>query len=711
MSAAGASILSGMSKETGDEIESLVEELADRVDAPVSPQQFYRELLERAVRATATVAGAVWVCENEPRLDAQIRLTQAFNHADPAIAGPHRQLLERVANTSQPAIVSPGAGGPDGVDNPTSHVLIFHPVVVDDDVVAVVELCHDADRAPSVHRGCLELLGAMCELTADFHRNHRFRELRDREAWRTDFDRYVHAIHRGHDVRRVVFAIANESRRAVGCDRVTVLLRRGSRYRVAAVSDLETFDRRSSTLQRLERLTRMNVRAGSFWWRAVNTGVDDEGRDEEIAAKKTGEATGKENAEIHAEINADETRQDAGDCRLAQYASETSLAQIGIELLTDPDRPNSRPVGALVVECFSTGTPNEMDSSKLDVMATRTRLLIGHGSLALAKAVTLSRLPLMPVSRALVRAGWMLHWRRLPWTVLLVLMLAGLVAALVVVPVDFEIEGRGELQPVVQRTIFAPQDGVVVGFPAISDEMQASPQVGSEDIVVRLHNAELEYELASVLGEKETADRQHRTVSATLESGERFSLADKARFDELSARRLELEVQLKSLDQRLEILRAQREELDIRAGIDGQVQTWDVVHRLQSRPVRRGQRLMQIADRDGHWVAELYIPDKHVGYVQQANAASDRPLPVRFQLKSSPGVDYTGHLRTVDQSTELHTTYGPAVRVTVDIDRPHDLQSPRPGTTMIGKIHCGRRSLGFVWLHDLIEEVRSRLLF
>ena len=30
---------------------------------------------------------------------------------------------------------------------------------------------------------------------------------------------------------------------------------------------------------------------------------------------------------------------------------------------------------------------------------------------------------------------------------------------------------------------------------------------------------------------------------------------------------------------------------------------------------------------------------------------------------------------------------------------------------VIAKIDCGRRPLGYVWLHDLIEAVRTRILF
>jgi hypothetical protein len=36
---------------------------------------------------------------------------------------------------------------------------------------------------------------------------------------------------------------------------------------------------------------------------------------------------------------------------------------------------------------------------------------------------------------------------------------------------------------------------------------------------------------------------------------------------------------------------------------------------------------------------------------------------------------------------------------------------PRPGATVVARIHCGRRALGYVWLHEVWEFIQSRVLF
>jgi hypothetical protein len=50
------------------------------------------------------------------------------------------------------------------------------------------------------------------------------------------------------------------------------------------------------------------------------------------------------------------------------------------------------------------------------------------------------------------------------------------------------------------------------------------------------------------------------------------------------------------------------------------------------------------------------------------------------------------------------------VRLLVDIDK-NDLTDPRPDATATAKVHCGRRSIGYVWLHDLFEWFQTRVLF
>jgi hypothetical protein len=35
----------------------------------------------------------------------------------------------------------------------------------------------------------------------------------------------------------------------------------------------------------------------------------------------------------------------------------------------------------------------------------------------------------------------------------------------------------------------------------------------------------------------------------------------------------------------------------------------------------------------------------------------------------------------------------------------------RPGAAVDAKIHCGKRAIGYVWFHDAIEYLQSRVIF
>ena len=58
----------------------------------------------------------------------------------------------------------------------------------------------------------------------------------------------------------------------------------------------------------------------------------------------------------------------------------------------------------------------------------------------------------------------------------------------------------------------------------------------------------------------------------------------------------------------------------------------------------------------------------------------------------------------LDQEGELSTL----AMVTLD---PKEMPDLRPGSTVIAKIDCGRCSLGYVWLRELLEFLQPRVLF
>jgi hypothetical protein len=72
-------------------------------------------------------------------------------------------------------------------------------------------------------------------------------------------------------------------------------------------------------------------------------------------------------------------------------------------------------------------------------------------------------------------------------------------------------------------------------------------------------------------------------------------------------------------------------------------------------------------------------------------------------LADDSGAIYTGHVERISATmlTDLRELTGPVAPVRIDIDvDSNDLSTGRPGMTADVRIDCGRRSLGYVWLHD-----------
>ena len=106
----------------------------------------------------------------------------------------------------------------------------------------------------------------------------------------------------------------------------------------------------------------------------------------------------------------------------------------------------------------------------------------------------------------------------------------------------------------------------------------------------------------------------------------------------------------------------------------------------------------------------MRVADKDFGHVRRAQKRLKPNLDVDFLLASDPSRSYRGTIRDVAESTHLDDQLGVSVMVTVAID-PTAIPNQRAGTTAIPRIRCGQQPIGYVWLHELFDVIRTRLLF
>ncbi len=574
------------------------------------------------------------------------------------------------------AVTSPDLTPSDGIANPTEFLLLACPWEVGGQAVGVVEVFLRPDVGPEAERGYLHFLQAMCELLADFHRNRQLREYRQRAAEWRGLDQYAEQVHRSLDLRATAYAIANESRRLLGCDRVSVLVCRAGSCRLMAVSGVDVVDRRAGLVGPLERLSAAVAAFGEPCWHSLPA------------------------ADRPPEI----------ESRLAAYLDESHARAIAlvplkasehVADLTGPDStlqaasagPRLATLGVLVVEQFR----GEFDAR----LPAAVSSLVGHGSAALANALELERLPLARLLRAIGEARRFIEARRLPKTIAALLAVIAVVGLLTWVPADFRVEARGELQPLDTRDVFAPADAVVAEVRAAHGE-----QVRAGDVLLVLRKPELDLEFQRIGGELQTARKKLAVVEAERLQNPREVEEQRRRSAQLTAQHEELRQLIASLEGQYAILRKKRAELEVRSPMDGQVLTWNLEQLLAARPVNRGQALMTVADLQGPWQLELHIPDHRVAHVLAAERQSDAGLDVAFVLATEPSTAHHGVLGRVGMRAEVAEADGAYVPAWVAMDRS-DIPERMPGATVTAKIDCGRRAVGYVWLHDLLDAVRS----
>jgi multidrug efflux pump subunit AcrA (membrane-fusion protein) len=228
------------------------------------------------------------------------------------------------------------------------------------------------------------------------------------------------------------------------------------------------------------------------------------------------------------------------------------------------------------------------------------------------------------------------------------------------------------------------------------------------DTLVELRNTDLDIAQAEVEGRRTAAAEQISAVERTLfDEAKKLTSEERSR---LSGERSRLREEIASLDRQLTLYADKRKHLVVVSPIDGEVTTWSADDLLENRPVRQGQQLLTVAAVGGPWELELRVPDDRSGRVVDAAAASNEPLRVTFSPAVDPTVIREGTVVEIHNSAELRGEEGNTVLVRAAINAA-DLKQRRPGAEVAAHIHCGRRSIGYVWLHDVADFVRGKILF
>ncbi len=675
-------------EKTKQQIRLLVNEISLLAKSDMAPAEFYGEFLPRVVSALAAIGGAVWVVSDQGRLTlgyhVNIQETRLRDNEEGQIR--HGRLLHKVLAGGEASLVPPHTGsGDDEAGNPTDFLLVMAPLKAADESVGVVEVFQRPDTGPAVQKGYLKFLVEMCDRAGEFFKSHQLRHFTDRQVLWTQLEEFTRAVHASLHPRETAYTIANEGRRLIQCDRVSVAIRRGRKCLVESVSGQDLFDKRSNTVRLLGKLATAVVASGEPVWYTGDTSN---------MAPQVEDAVQEYVDESHTKTVA---------------VLPLKRPEASAEGEDDPDkRPEPHPfIGALIVEQIEDVRVPERMLQRVDVVSQ-------HSSTALANALEHDNLFLMPLWRALGKARWVLKARTLPKTGLVALAVVSLIAALVLVKWDLQMKAKGTLEPVVRQDVYAGIQGRVVEVP-----VRHRDKVQKDALLARLEYSELAVQIEDVSGSLTTTLERKRSLERQRDLARRLGAAERSRMAALPGEIEEVEEELRSLQSQLKLLRQQEKELEVRSPIAGQVVTWDVKRVLMRQVVERGQLLMEVADPEGPWQLEVLMPEDQMGFITRARAAKKKEnieddLEVEFILMTEPNKKHVGKVKEIELSAEVRGDEGNTVLIKVEISDELRKKLPeplRPGAEVRAKVDCGRRAVGYVMFHKLIAFIQSRLIF
>lgn len=655
------------------------------------PREFESQVLDRIRSLCSGQALLVWRHDGADglRIVHQLHLDRFdFLRSGPA-GDEHRRLLKSASQAKPSKHLlegSPTVEGSPGEHSPLELLIASAPLAGAVRILVEVirtpsDRAEDIDsRVEFIEDAELEDLARSTEFVADYLRVLELREAVDIERERGQWEALGRQFQMQLAERNVAQAIVDLGRRQVGCDRVVVAVRHGSKLRIEAVTGQESISHRANLVRLMAKVAQhvweQNAAAA---YEAPLAAPDQPGSDRAIPdpipeAPQLPEIVRK-------------YMEEAGVISLVLIPLRHGPAQY----LEKRCQDQKGRVGVLFCEQLER-------RASLPLLKRRADLLAGccGPALACAQQYQFARLSTLGRALSMLRAPGV--WRRFIARTLIV---SALVAA-ACLPLELKLRGQGKLRAESRAGIFAPEQGTVTQVLVAQGERVKQGQpvavMESVDLAIRLRQSRTQHAQSKDRLRSKEAERANRNIS-------------EIRRIELDGEIVELEATVATSLQQSDILERRLESLTLRAPMDGVITTWQPSVTLQHRPVERGSLLLHEVKPEGPWIIEIGVPEDRIAYINEARSqlqSGDR-LAVEYMLSTFPEQTFHGWLSKVSPRSEIlegaHLVY-----LTIELD-PQNLPPLREGAEVKAKICCGPHYAGFVALREIIDFVRTRILF
>lgn len=663
---------------TAEEIKSEVRQTLVQLNELTRTQadfnQFVETVLGKVVNLTGAHGALLWQTNGQ----GQLQITHATGNRVKEVvpdSEQHAHLVKEVITKETPlgltseAVVVAGESNK-SVKNSTPFLLLFAPIYNRKKVCCgTIELLQRSEITQSAQDGYLNFLGQISKLFPRWHEQQDLRRLSNKETtWSTKMN-FVTEVHRSIELKETTYTLANEVRRLLNCDRVSIALWKGSKCKVDAISSQDKFDNRSNVVRKLGNVATNCVSADTSIW-------------------LTGDTQGLA-PNLAKQVN--------------EYLDESHSRTFIVVPLMDRPKIDSdqsdqtrrhlkaRKLGAMIIEYFDTEVSQAQISDDYELAKVQAEL-------ALANAERHSTIFMQPI---LQKVGWL---QQLLFRDHRIKTMAGVGALLAFIlflcfyRVEHRMKIHGVLQPVQRRDIHTITEGQIEEF-----FVDHGDQVKAGEKLFRQHSHQLDLQIVEIENQINSTESEIQYNNKLLSQSqltreERTTIPQK-----ISSLNSHKEV----LEKQLELLVERQKSLEVCSKIDGTVATWDVKNRLEGKPFAANAYVMTVADSEGEWQLEMKVPEGKVGYISQARANADgKPLTATYHIATNPSKVLDGELILVAERAEVGQSGQKEFRAVVTAD-PTSRDGLRMGVGVTARVNCGKRPIGFVWSYQLIDYFRT----
>ncbi len=677
------------------QINQIETEISRISEADLSPAEYYAKFLELLLQALQAPAGAIWIRTPQGNLvlQCQASIREVGIDRTPEDRAMHDELLRQAALQAKPAIVNPSTsrtleGDGTVAGNPTPYFVLLAPILYEKEVVGLVEVWHSPTHPVDLQERFLDFILRMTAFASTFTRNHRLRQMTGQQALWLQLESFARQVHSSLNPTEVSYWIANEGRRIIEADRISVGVRTGKKVDVLAVSGADVVEKRSNLVQRMRALFKAVIEWGE---KLVYTGTKDEALPPAVLEA------------------------------LNHYLAESN-SQILVVLPVRDDREKDtekKTRNAFLLESFEPKVGPQILVERLEVVAK-------HAGPALYNAVEHKRIPMRFIWMPLAYLQEGMGGKARTITTLVTAGVVALILAMILVPFPLRMQATGQMLPIDRHLLYSGQPGEIkeVRFGLSS----GSPVVKGTELFV-LYDGTLASKITELQTDISSQDLAINKISDNPE--DKTAAPEKLQAQNIKKAKL---FELKQLRDLYNADPFKPGYFTVRSPATGRVLSNDFRENLVGKRVLPHEPLIRIGATSlkpklSEWEIEIKIPQKHVGQVLHAFSRQNE-LDVDILLMNEPTHVYTGKLRrdklaweakpNKDAHDEPEPVLSGYVRISpikingVD-DIPEASQVPPDllvtGTEVHTKIRCGNHAMGYSLLYGVWEFLFEKVVF